>query len=322
MITIYSYNIAEGTMESPSVDQLAEVLESDNVDVWVDMEAPTAMESDILSSIFHFHELAIEDCTAMDIEEAKLDDYENYLFMVFHSVFFNREALRFDIIELDMFFGVNYVVTYHKKPTVGIMRLKKRLEAGIDFMGQGTDEILHAIIDSLVDYYTVSFKHVERAILKIEAELLSEPSKKTLSDLFRLKRGLINMRRILSPAEEAIDSLGTEEHELIQEENKVYFQDIHDHISTIQGLLQTYMELVNSTMDTYMSLQTHRMNSNMQVLTIIATLVLIPTLIASIYGMNIPLPFQNNPYSFEIIASINVLLALGMLLFFKKKDWF
>ncbi|MFC1693647.1 magnesium/cobalt transporter CorA [Candidatus Latescibacterota bacterium] len=323
MITIYSYNIAEGTLEQPSVDRLPELFETENVDLWVDLETPAAEESQILSSVFHFHELAIEDCTAVDIEEAKLDDYESYLFLVLHSVFFSRDRFRFDITELDLFFGKNYVVTYHKKPTAGIGQLKKRLEKDIDFMGHGTDEILHAIVDQLVDNYMVSFKQLERSILHLEAEILSDPSEKTFNNIFRLKRGLVNLKRIITPEEEVIDSLGSAEHELIQEENKVYFQDIHDHVSTIRGLLNSYLEMVTGTMDSYVSVTTHRMNRIIQTLTVIATIVLIPTLIASIYGMNFDkMPLLHNSNGFVIVTALCFMLAGIMLWYFKKHDWF
>lgn len=322
MVTIYSYDIAKGILEQPTVEKLPDLLEAENVDLWVDLENPTPEESEILRSVFNFHELAVEDCTQTDIEEAKLDDYEDYLFIVTHSVFFKWEQLKFEIIELDLFFGKNFVVTYHKKPTFGISQLKRRLDNKIDFMAQGTDEILHAILDSLVDNYFISFKHVEKTIYNIEAEILSNPTKKTFSDLFKLKIGLINLRRILTPGEEVMKSLGESEHELIQEENKVYFQDVHDHISNVEGLLQSYMEMVTSTMDNYVSLATHRMNSVMQMLAILATLVLIPTLIASIYGMNLDLPFQDSPHGFSIVIALNLLLMGLMLWFFKKKDWF
>ena len=322
MITIYSYNIAEGTLENPAVRELPAIFESDNVDIWVDLESPTAKESEILQTVFDFHELAIEDCTAIDIEEAKLDDYEDYLFLVFHSVFFDREDLDFDIVELDMFFGKNFVVTYHKKPTPGIKMLKKKLEKEINFMGRGTDEILHAIVDSLADNYILSFKKLERSILQIEAEILSHPSKKTFNNLFKLKRGLINLKRIIAPEEEVVGILGNSEHILIQEENKFYFQDVHDHVSNIEGRLQSYIEMVTGTMDTYVSITTHRMNTVMQTLTVVATMVLIPTLIASIYGMNVNLPFQNNEYGFTIVITISFLSIIAMLWYFKKKDWF
>ncbi|MFC1539809.1 magnesium transporter CorA family protein, partial [Candidatus Latescibacterota bacterium] len=84
----------------------------------------------------------------------------------------------------------------------------------------------------------------------------------------------------------------------------------------------SYMAAVSSTIDAYMSLSSHRMNSVMKTLTVIATLVLIPTLVTSIYGMNVPLPFQENPHSFLIVIAITVFFAGGMLMFFKKKDWF
>ncbi len=322
MITIYSYNIAEGTLDNPTIEELPAIYDSDNVDLWVDLESPMPQESEILSTVFDFHELAIEDCTAVDIEEAKLDDYEDYLFLVFHSVFFDKTDLTFDITELDLFFGKNFVVTYHKKATPGIKQLKKRLKKEIDFMGQGSDEILHAIVDSLVDNYMVSFKELERSILQIETEILSEPSKKTFNNLFELKRGLINLKRIMTPEEEVINSLGNSELELIQEENKIYFQDVHDHISNIEGRLQSYIEMVTGTMYTYVSISQHRMNTIMQALTVIATIVLIPTLISSIYGMNLELPFQKSPHGFSIVMSLCFCLIVVMLWFFKKRDWF
>ncbi len=321
MITIYSYNIADGILEKPTVGKLPELLEAENVDLWIDLEAPTLKESQILREIFNFHELAIEDCTQADIEEPKLDDYEDYLFLVFHSFFFTPEKIQFDINELDLFFGKNYVVTYHKHPSIGIRQLNKRLENNIDFMGEGTDEILHAIVDSLVDNYVLSFKRLERTIYKAEAEILSSPTKKTLNDLFKLKIGLINLSRVMIPGEEVMENLGETENKLIQEENKIYFQDVHDHISKILGLLQSYTEMVTSTMDTYMSLTTHRMTSVMQVLTIIATIVLIPTLIASIYGMNLKLPFQDSPHGFTIITIVIIVITGVLFFYFKKKDW-
>lgn len=323
MVTIYSYNIAEGTLDKPTIEELPAIFESDSVDLWVDLESPTHQEAEILHTVFDFHELAIEDCTEIDIEEAKLDDYEDYLFLVFHSVIFDRINLLFEIIELDLFFGENYVVTYHKKPTPGIRQLKRKLEKNIDFMGQGSDEILHAIVDSLVDNYMASFKELERSILRIEAEILSNPSKKTFNDLFKLKRELLNLKRIITPEEEVVESLGNSEHELIKEENKVYFQDVHDHVSNIQGRLQSYLEMVTGTMYTYVSISQHRMNSVMQGLTVIATIVLLPTLIASIYGMNLKdMPFQHSEHGFAIIMTICLALVLFMLWFFKKRDWF
>jgi len=323
MITIYCYNIAEGTLETPTMEELPAIYESGNVDLWVDLEAPTPREAEILSTVFDFHELAIEDCTALDIEEAKLDDFEDHLFMVFHSVDFNSNDFTFEFIELDLFFGRNFVVTYHKKPTPGVKMLKQRLQKDIDFMGQGSDEILHAIVDSLVDNYIVVFKDLEKAILKIESEILSNPSKDTFNDLFRLKRGLIDLKRIVTPEEEVLNRLGNSEHELIQEENKVYFQDVHDHVSTIEGRLLASMEMVTGTMDMYVSISQHRMNSIMQTLTVIATIVLIPTLVSSIYGMNFNnMPLLESEHGFSFIMGMCLMVIVGMLWFFKKRDWF
>ncbi len=323
MITIYCYNIAEGTLETPTLEELPAIYESGNVDLWVDLEAPGRDEAAILSTVFDFHELAIEDCTTLDIEEAKIDDYEDHLFMVFHSVFFDSESFKFDFIELDLFFGRNFVVTYHKKPTPGIIQIKNRLKRDIDFMGQGSDEILHAIIDSLVDNYIIVFKELEKSILKIEAEILSNPSKSTFNDLFRLKRGLIDLKRIVTPEEEVVDLLGNSEHELIQEENKVYFQDVHDHISNIGGRLMSFMETVTGTMDMYVSITQHRMNSIMQTLTVIATIVLLPTLVASIYGMNFDyMPFLHSDNGFVIVMGMCAAMIVVMLWYFKKREWF
>ncbi|MDP2983422.1 MAG: magnesium/cobalt transporter CorA [Candidatus Latescibacter sp.] len=322
MITMYSYNIAEGTLACPQIEELPALFEAENVDLWVDLESPTHEEAEILSAVFDFHELAIEDCVATENEEAKIDDYDNYLFLVFHSILFNSEKLIFDFDELDMFFGEHYVVTYHKKPVIGVNQLRKRLERDLDFMAQGTDEILHAILDALVDNYVASIKRLERTIYKLEAEILAEASQKTFNELFLLKRGLINLRRIMTPAEEVVEQLGTMENELIQEENRVYFQDIHDHISSIQGLLQSYTEMVSGTMDTYVSLTTHRMTNVMRTLTIISTILLPQTLIASIFGMNLDLPFQKSPLGFYIIIGMDVLITGGMLWYFKIKDWF
>ena len=322
MIKIYCYDIAEGTLTRPTIEELPEILERDNVDVWVDLEAPTVAEAEILTTVFDFHELAVEDCTAVEYEEAKLDDYENYLFLVTHSVFFSSEAMTFDIVELNLFFGKHYVVTYHTTPTPGINHLRRRLKKDIDFMGRGTDEILHAIVDSLVDNYILNFKELERTIYGIETEILTDPKKETFGFLFTLKRNLVNLKRVMTPMVEMIGELSSTEHELIQEENTVYFHDVHDHVSTIDGRLQSYIETVTGTMDTYVSLSQYRMNTVMQTLTVIATIVLVPTLVASIYGMNLDLPFGESPHGFFVIMGLCAVMVTFMLWFFKKKDMF
>ncbi len=322
MITIFSYNVAEGTLASPSLEELPGLVEAENVDLWVDLEAPTEEESKILSTVFGFHELAIEDCIAVDIEEAKIDNYEDYLFLVFHSVVFNHEKLTFDFNELDIFFGVKYVVTYHSRPILAINQLRRRLDRDIGFMSQGTDEILHAIMDGIVDNLGRSFKRMERAIYKLESEILSDASQRTFNDLFRMRRGLINLRRILAPAEEVVEDLGSTEYDLIQEENRVYFQDVHDHMSTIQGLLGSYMEMVGGTMDTYVSLTSHRMTSVMKTLTIVSFIMLPLTLIASLYGMNLNLPLQGESYGFYVVVALELIIAGILLWYFKRQNWF
>ncbi len=322
MITVYSYNVAEGTLTSHTADELPELVETEHIDLWVDLETPTKEESEILGAVFNFHELAIEDCVALDIEEAKIDDYEDYLFLVFHAMFFNSEKLSFDISEIDIFFGEKYVVTYHTKPNPAINQLRKRLEKSIAIMSSGSDELLHAVLDTIVDNYGTSFKRLEREIYKFEAQILTDASNRTFNDLFRLRRGLINLRRILSPSEEVLEDLGTKEHELIQEENRMYFQDVHDHMSTIQGLLVSYLEMVSGTMDTYVSLTTHRMTSVMRTLTILSFIMLPLTLIASLFGMNLNLPFQKSPHGFAIIMLMQFAIVGTLLWFFKKRDWF
>lgn len=328
MVTIYSYDRAKGILGQPTIGELPELLEAEKVDLWVDLEDPDEKEQTILRDVFGFHELAIEDCIQSQIEEPKLDDYEDYLFMVLHPLYFKREDFLFDIRQLDLFFGRNYVVTYHPKPTFGINRLKHALESSIDFMGRGTDEIFHAIIDSLVDNYGIIFKQIERTIYSIETEILSNPSERTFSNLFKLKIGLINLRRILTPAEDVMKTLGETEHELIQEENKIYFQDVHDHISSINGLLDSYMEMVTSTMNNYVSITTYRMTSALKTFTLLTLCFLLPTLITSLFSMNVGLPLQGisppesgNHVGFLFVLGLNVIFIGLMLWYFKKKDW-
>jgi len=189
-------------------------------------------------------------------------------------------------------------------------------------MSSGTDELLHAVLDAVVDNVGHSFRKLERTFFLLGAEILSDSSQKTFKNLFLLKRSLINLRRVLAPAEEVIEELGTKEHELIQENNRVYFQDIHDHISTIQGLLNSYMEMLSGTIDSHIHLTTLRMTNVMTILTVIATIMIPLLLITSIYGMNIELPLQKNQHSFTIIMAISVFVTIVMLWYFKKKDWF
>lgn len=291
---------------------------------WVNIEKPTPKDIEYLAANYLFHPLDLEDCRSR-IELPKIDEYENYLFLVLHFPVFSKEARVTTPSQVSIFIGGDYVVTVHSGELKPLSKLfndcQQNERAREDNMARSSGYLLYRILDRLVDY---CFPIMNKIIANVEAaedRLFSDQARDTVREISILRRDIMAYRRIIRPQPAILKSLEEKDYPFLREDLDVYFGDIGDHIGKISETLDEYKEVVEGLNASSDSLFSHRTSEVMKMLTILATIMLPILLISSLYGMNIDLPFQRSPFAFIIMIFVMLLISGGMLFYFRFKRW-
>jgi len=320
VITIFTYSKEEGFLAGMPVENLPERLRDPRCLIWVDLESATTEEALILSRDFNFHPLAIEDCIAETLLP-KIDDFGDYLFLVFHGSRPETEQ-PFETVEINFFLGVNYLVTYHDAPSRSISRTKERCTKMSPAMTQGVDFLLHDILDGLVDNYFPILDRFDEAIERIESQVVSQPDKGVLNQIFDLKRDVMHLRRVTGPQRDILNRLSRDPFRVIGGKAAIYFRDVYDHLVRIADLSDLYRDMVSSALDAYLSSVSNRLNEVMKILTIFTATMMPLTLITGIYGMNFDhMPELRMRYGYYSVLVIMLILMVGMFAYFRRKKW-
>jgi len=292
---------------------------------WVNIEHPTEKETEYLARNYSFHPLDLDDCLSR-IQRPKIDEYKDYLFLVFHFPVFYKETRVTASSQLSVFIGQGYLITLHKGELKPLVKLFKECqideEARQEHFGQGSSYLLYRIIDRLVDYCLPILNKIGENIEHTEDNVFSRRGMpRAIEDISMLRRDVIAFRRIIWPMRAVVGSMEPKVRRFTKTDLAVYFGDTVDHVDRIWDGLDEYKEIIEGLNDTHDSLANNRTNEIMRILTIVATIFFPITLIASIWGMNIPLPFQHSNHSLLYIILIMVGIIGGMLYFFHRRRW-
>ena len=293
---------------------------------WIDIVQPTPDALNELRSAYHFHALALEDCLSK-VQRPKLDDYgdDGYLFLVLHFPLFSKETRHTDPSEVDIFVGHNFVVTIHDgrlKPLVQLFGASLD-EDGVRgrIMGRGSGFLLYRIVDRLVQYNFPMLNKLDEHIERIESRIFDNDVRTLVQDLSFVRRDIITLRRIIRPNLPVLRQLENRERAFLRLDEDIYFGDITDHLNKQWDMLEDDKEVIEGLNYTLDSLTSHRLAEVMKILTVISVLLLPMTLVASVYGMNIALPFEAHPFAFPIVVGLMVLAAIGMFIYFRLRGW-
>ncbi len=291
---------------------------------WVNIERPTERETDYLAQNYPFHPLDLDDCLSR-IQRPKIDEYKDYLFLVFHFPVFKKEARVTTTSQLSVFIGGKYLITLHTGELKPLVKLFKECqideESRQENFNQGAGYLLYRIVDRLVDYCLPILNKIVDNIESVEDSIFSNGIRGTVKEISLLRRDIISFRRIIWPMRAVLGSLEPKIRRFTKMDMAVYFGDMVDHVDKIWDALDEYKEVIEGLNDTHDSLATNRTNEVMRMLTIIATILLPITVVAGIFGMNIPLPFQNSSYSLLYIVLIMIAIVGSMLYFFRRQHW-
>lgn len=292
---------------------------------WFYIEKPTPQEVAFLAQRFKFHPLDLDDVLSR-IQRPKIDEYEDYLFMVLHFPVFDKENRITKPSEINIFVGESYVVTVHctgdLKPLARFFKeCEDSKESRERYLGRSSGFLLYHILDRMVASGFPILDKVTQNLDDIEDIILTKPVPETVREISLVRRDLISFRRVIHPQIAVIETLEREEYPFFKEDQEVYFGDIADHIRKIWDGLEDCKEVIDGLADTSNWLTSHRIQEIMRILTIIMGILAPPTLIASIYGMNIPLPGGVNTGS---LLPLGILLALmgitaGVIFFYMRR---
>jgi magnesium transporter len=291
---------------------------------WTDIEDPTHEDIEVLRRNFNFHPLDLEDCLSK-IERPKIDEYDEYLFIVMHFPIYDADREISRPAEIDFFIGASYLVTVHDgrlKPLLQLFEDCRAYEQTRQrHMGAGASRLLYSVIDKLVDYCIPILAKVDQNIQRIEDEVFTENMRQIVQRISVVRRDIIALRRIIKPQLAIVANLEHVDRPFIREDLDVYFGDIHDQLQKAWEELEDHREVLVGLSDTSESVISYRINDVMKLLTVISVMMLPLTLISGIYGMNVLLPGESSPWAFPIIIGAMVLIVLAMLLFFKSRNW-
>src|SRR5437868_584829 len=283
---------------------------------WFDLSDPDSPDLDELGRRFHLHELQIEDCRHRP-QRAKVDEYGSYLFAVLKRLVGKDQGPEFD--DFDIFLGPDFLVTVHQGDCAFVAKLCESVQQN---RVTRLDRILYEITDLIVDEYLVFLDYSADDISKVESLVLERPEPAVLREIFQLKRHLIDFRRNASGMRDVMNAIIRREGGLTGDDLDPYFRDVYDHVVRAVDLVETQRDLLTGSLDIYLSAVANRTNEVMKVLTIYGTLALPLVVITGFFGMNLHLPWTENPHGIWYVSALLVVSMLLVLIYFKRKHWF
>ena len=321
-ITVFEYD--ENHFQERQVAKAEEVAAAPEPCVtWVDVGGVHKIEVlESFGKLFGLHPLLLEDIANTD-QRPKLDDYGSYGYVVVKMLYEGERHGDIVVEQVSLIYGDNFLLSFQENGGDVFQAVKDRLRSGKGRLRHaGSDYLLYALIDSIVDRYFGVLETVGERIEALQDLVVSNPQPETLREIHALKRQLLFLRRSVWPLRDVINNLSRAEGHFMQGSTKVFFRDVYDHVVQIVDTVESLREMVSSMLEIYLSSVSYRLNAVMKVLTIITTIFMPLSFIASIYGMNFEhMPELRSSWGYPAVLLTMAAIGAAMLFFFKRKNW-
>jgi magnesium transporter len=290
---------------------------------WINIDGIHQVEIiEKLGKHFDIHPLVLEDIANTE-QRSKMEDFNDYIFLVLKMLYFEEEENEIKSEQVSFILGSNYVLSFQEKEGDVFNPVRERVKNSKGRVRKmGADYLVYTLIDAIVDNYFIILEKLGEKIEDLEDELVDRPRQETLQVLHYLKREMVFLRKSVWPLREAISGLQREESPLIMDSTKIYLRDVYDHTIQVIDAVETFRDMLSGMLDIYLSSISNRMNQIMKVLTIIATIFIPLTFIAGIYGMNFKyMPELEWRWGYFIVLGIMTIIAIWMLIYFRRKRW-
>ncbi|MDR1466704.1 MAG: magnesium/cobalt transporter CorA [Treponema sp.] len=320
-LSIISYNHSEAWKKTAeTVDELLSHKKLSGI-TWINVDGMENADTITrLAEIYHIHPLTVEDIR--DVEQRpKIEEFEDYIFITFKAV--NRSSPN-NFEQISIVLMRDTLITFQEFPGDSFDPIRRRI---LDNAGRirkmGVDYLAYAVMDAMVDAYFQLLDDASMDIEVFEERALNVNDDAFMPDLQRLKQSLIQIRKVVLPLRESLSILLHIESPLIKRNTRPFFKDIHDNVIQTAETIEGCRELLAGVTEINLATMSNRMNKVMNVLTIISTIFIPLTFIAGVYGMNFKfMPELEAKYAYFIVWGIMLLIAAGMVVFFKRRKWF
>ena len=307
-----------------SFDDLRKAAADETGTLWIDLDLSDQAQIPILKEIFHFHPLAIEDALN-PVSRVKVDEYPTFLVIVARVVGFEEstpDPYDLHTANLTIFVTKNAVVTAHTQISPVVDQLIARMRSNPDLLDRGPARIAHLALDAAVDAYFPVLDALDEFVDDLEQRVFGRFDEAMLQEIFKVKRLVLSLRRLLSPQREVLSVLTMRPSPFLPQEAQLYFRDVYDHMLRITDSLDGYRDLLSSVLDSYLTQISNRLGAVSKGLAVVGALSVPFVVIAGVYGMNFDhIPLAHNPYGFEIMLGLQLLLGVGLMLGLRRMKW-
>ena len=291
---------------------------------WSHIVRPTDEDLQILKDHYHFHPLDIEDCRSMTNLRPKIDIYDDYYFMILHFPGFDQTDTFVDVKEIKFFWGKDFLISIGKSHWLirELFNREKRPSSEGKKLEVGTsDALLYEIIEHVMNDTQALMDKVDKSVENCGKSLFSKNAEKTIERISVTRKNIILLNTIIKPMLLLFNKLQSGTIKGFAENMEDYWGNIYDFYQKVYDMLEDDAELIRGYSMTFDSLQVNKTNEVMKILTLVSSILLPLTFLASLYGMNLKLPIQDHPASFIIVALVMLTIAIAMLVYFKVRKW-
>jgi magnesium transporter len=309
-----------GSDAGATPESIAERLRSGEC-FWLDILEPGEDDLLLLRQTFGFHELAVEDSEQFG-QRPKAEGYDDFVFLVVYGWSPDEDGL----VEVHCFYTERYLVTVHREPSPSLDALREKLEREPARFPEGP-LLLHGVVDRLVDDFLPALEELGEDLDAIEERVFAEPKHEQLEDIFRMKRRLARLRRVVAPERELLARVtgGADELPGMTIEAERHFRDVYDQLVRLAEEIDGDRELANSAIDAYLSTASNRLNVTTKQLTVIATIFLPLSFLTGFFGQNFAWMVDevSTWQAFVLLGiGLEVLMVIALLVLFRVRRWF
>jgi magnesium transporter len=274
-----------------------------------------------LCEVFDLHALTHEDILNV-AQRPKLEDFGKYLFIVLDALESDAEG-DVQVRQISLVVGKNFLLTFTEGRSELFKGVVEALQSGKGRVrGEGIDYLAYRVIDVIVDQYFLLVDRLAQRIEALEDTVLTNPTRESRSEVYTLKRAMLTVRRSVWPLREVLGALERGDSTLVTAASRIFFRDVYDHTVSVVEMVESNRELLSGIHDLYLSSLNNRLNEVMKVLTVIATIFMPMTFVASIYGMNFKhMPELDAPWGYPAALGVMALIGVGLWLYFRLKKW-
>jgi magnesium transporter len=291
---------------------------------WINVEGLHDVEPiNQLAKLYNLHPLTVEDILNNE-QRAKVEEFADYVFITLKILQWQADQHIFTVEQISIVFGKDFVLSFQERDTKLFDPLKERLRGGLGqrFREHGSDYLAYRLVDTVVDQYFVVLEGMGEQIEHVEELIIAAPTQQNSRTLYHLKRQMLLLRKAVWPVREVVSHLLQADGNWFSAFTRVYLRDVYDHVAQAIDTVETFRDMLAGMLDIYLSSLSNRMNEVMKVLTIIATIFIPITFIASLYGMN----FQYMPelrwrWGYPAVLTLMLIVVVAMLSYFRRKKW-